>query len=104
MKTFRKLSITLNGYEPLEDFVPQNVANSLQAFSSKANKFSGYFMPSDEQRWFEFITGNHHCKKPLPTKILEKALEEEGWETSMALNLTEKYEESLNLLTYYDAH
>jgi hypothetical protein len=88
----------------LEDFIPKDVADSLQAFSSKANKFSGYFMPSDEQRWFKFITGSHHSNKHLPTNLLEKALEEEGWETSMALSLAEKYESALNLLAYYDAH
>jgi hypothetical protein len=85
----------------LEDFVPKDVADSLQAFSLKADKYSGYLMPSDEQRWFQFITYSH-CKKPLPTNILEKALEEEGWESSMALSLAEKYETDLNLLAYYD--
>jgi len=62
----------------LDDFVPKEVADSRQVFSSKANKFSRYFMPSDEQRWFQFITGSHNSKKHLPTNLLEKALEEEG--------------------------
>ncbi|MEN8215273.1 MAG: hypothetical protein ABFS56_02635 [Pseudomonadota bacterium] len=88
----------------LEELIPTDVAKSLQDFSSNANKFSGFFMPLDEQHWFEFLTGTHRSKKPLPTTILEKALEEDGWDTSMAFSLAEKYESALNLLAYYDAH
>jgi hypothetical protein len=75
----------------LEDFIPTDVVKSLQAFSSNANKLSGFFMPLDERHWFEFLTGIHRSKKHLPTTILKKALEEDGWNTTMISSLTEKY-------------
>jgi len=89
----------------LEDFVPKEVADSLQAFSSSGKKsIEISYQPFDQQNWFEFLTTLHQSKAHLSTELLEKVLLEDGWSDDSALKLGMEYEFARDLLTYYEAH
>jgi len=88
----------------LEDFIPKNVANSLQAFSSNSKKsIDIYYQPFNQQSWFEFLTTLHRSKAHLSTELLEKALLEDGWSDESAVKLGMEYEFARDLLKYYEA-
>ncbi len=88
----------------LEDFIPKNVANSLQAFSSSSKKsIDIYYQPFNQQSWFEFLTTLHRSKAHLSTELLEKALLEDGWSDESAVKLGMEYEFARDLLKYYEA-
>jgi len=89
----------------LEDFIPTDVANSLQAFSSSGKKsIDIYYQPYDQQSWFEFLTTLHRSKAHISTELLEKTLLEDGWSDESAVKLGTEYEFARDLLKYYEAH
>jgi hypothetical protein len=88
----------------LEEFIPKEAIDSLEAFSSSGKKSIEIFQPYNQQRWFEFLTTIHRNKAPLSTELLEKKLQEDGWSEESAVKLGIEYEFARDLLKYYEAH
>lgn len=89
----------------IDDLVPQPVAEKLKVFSAVANKSTGAAHPLDRRRWMDFLVAAHRNGVDLSPSMLRRWLcEVEGWWEDIASELTSNYEDSRELLNYYDTH
>lgn len=93
------------GRQSLTDWVSEDVARKLSAFSSLANKSTGSSHPSDERRWFAFIVAAHRTDADLDVDRLARWLQEvERWDEDSAHSLAGRYEWARSLLKFADEH
>lgn len=89
----------------LDDWVSPDTAVKLRRFSGAANKSTGASHPLDERRWFDFLVAAHRSGDKLDADRLARWLHEvEGWGEDSAHKLAGDFENSLDLLAYYDEH
>lgn len=88
----------------LQREMPLQAYKYLEVFSSTANMSTGIMHPLDEHKWFDFVIELHRSGSTLSGQLLEKWLVDEvGWKESVALELSEKLEYSLDLLKYLES-
>ncbi len=93
------------GRQSLADWVSEDVARKLSAFSGMANKSTGSSHPSDELRWFAFIVAAHRTGADLDVDRLARWLHEvERWDEESAHRLAGRYEWARSLLKFSDEH
>ncbi len=99
-----KISCCLtNDQGSVNELYPESVAEALVRFSSLANKSTGAAHPSDRERWMAFIVEAHKASEPVDTFTLRGLLEQDlGWGEDFAWKLAGNYENSRELLAYYD--
>ena len=76
------------------------VENALKRFSKLANKSTGTSHPSDQKRWFEFLTMAHHAHAKLDVNLIIHTLRELGWSGERAYELGLQFEFAESLLSY----
>lgn len=91
--------------QSLTDWVPEDVARKLSAFSRLANKSTGASHPLDQERWFAFIIAAHRSHVEFGVDRLARWLHEvERWDEDSAHHLAGDYELALSLLDYAAKH
>lgn len=94
-----------NPKRDIDDWLSPDAVIKLRSFSGAANKSTGASHPMDERRWFDFLISVHRSEKNLSSDILARWLHEaEGWDEQTAHELAGDFENSLSLLTHYDAN
>lgn len=89
----------------MTEWLTDETAKKLQAFSSAANKRTGSSHPDDQKRWHAFLVAAHEEKTTLTPDSLERWLkEEEGWDEDQSWKLAINYESARLLLEYYDSN
>jgi hypothetical protein len=93
------------GRQKLTDWIPEEVAQKLLAFSTAANKSTGSSHPMDRQRWFDFILSVHRSGSQLGSDQLERWLNEiHRWDLESAYKLSIEFEQYIALLDYAATH
>ena len=79
--------------ETLGDWVGEETAQKLKAFSRSANKSSGTAHPADQRRWFAFVLSCHRNKDDLdPSRLGRWLVEADGWEGDIAHDIVIEFE------------
>jgi hypothetical protein len=101
----RQLTVTIGkAVQGPSDWMSPAAMDALNMFSRLANKSTGSAHPSDQKRWFAFLTQVHLDRRgPTASQLRRWLIETEGWEGEVATELAIEYESSLSLLKYYDA-
>lgn len=87
----------------LGELLTSNTIEALRRFSRLANRSTGSAHPSDQDRWFAFVTAAHKDGARLGSNdLLRWLVESEGWESDQAHELVIEYEQQRALLRYYD--
>lgn len=91
--------------QTIDDWLDTASVDALRRFSNLANKSTGASHPSDQQRWFAFLTQAHRAHSDLDTSQLSRWLvQSEGWPEDKALKLAMDYEFGRALLKWYDTN
>lgn len=89
----------------MEDLTSPEIANRLRSFSRCANKSTSNSHPNDAERWALFVFSVHEDTTiTLDGTTLQEWLESDGWTHSTASSLALEYENSLQLLRFYDRY
>lgn len=72
----------------LHDLLSSESVKKLQSFSNCANKSTGHGHPSDKERWFAFILSMVKNDEYINANELQFFLEELGWDSSSAYELS----------------
>lgn len=81
------------------DILGEEGARLLKAFSSGANKSTGSSHPCDRERWLAFIT-TVCATKNVDTNLLDRVLQEQGWDEEGAQDLVVQFEFAKDLIDY----
>lgn len=88
-----------DGQVKLSDLISKNSVESLELFSSMANKSTGSSHPLDRERWYDFIISIAKNQDKLDINILNRWLVEiDGWSEDIATDLAIEFEFGVNLL------
>lgn len=86
----------------IEEFLSTRTTELLRSFSRTANR--GSLHPSDQKRWYEFISAAYREGSTLsPTLLKHWLTEEEHWPEDRAQSLAYEYESSKELLQVFQA-
>jgi len=88
----------------LKDYLSESSCQLFKTFSNFANKAMEGLSSLAKKRWFDFILATHRGREPLPAKMLERFLREDGWSVNQAMKLADDYELTRELLTYQEEH
>jgi hypothetical protein len=88
----------------LRDWLSNTAAEKLRTFSTRANKRAGFLLPSDEERWLDFIVTARREGSTLDASNLRRWLVEvEGWSPEIAEQLAGEYAFGGKLLTFSES-
>jgi hypothetical protein len=94
------VELTSNQADP-SDWLLDETAAKLRAFSASGNKGAGFLLTEDHERWFDFIVTAHAEKSQLDASALRRWLIEiEGWAPEIADQLAGEYAFGGELLTF----
>ncbi len=80
------------------------VEKLFKTFANRANKARVISHPHDRKRWYAFIVEAHKESETIDPRFLQSALIQHGWSEEAAIEISLRYEDSRELLKYYDEH
>jgi hypothetical protein len=85
----------------LSDWLSGTAVEKLRTFSTTASRNTGSVLPTDQERWFDFIITAHNEGSELDASTLRRWLiEDEGWSPEIADHLAGEYAFGGRLLSF----
>ncbi len=99
-KQFGIITELTSGQVAPADILGVEAAELLENFSDFANKSTGSSHPRDREHWYDFIEAIAFSKDYVDVGLLQRILEEQGWDEESAVDLVIEFEFGFGLIKH----